>query len=164
MIYFTAEEIYLSILHSILYGVIFAALLSAIDCILKLSKQIPDYFSSVMVYEKIFSIPRRKRADECGIRIGKLRIFVYVIGFTIGYILLSYFSLDCVFRVYTLVLSLSFICFSKLTLGNLMIELFDRAFHLIICPLVIFLRIFIRPFRKIINKKANKITYFNQKG
>ncbi len=156
MIYFTAEEIYLSILHSIIYGTGFALALSAVDCIIRLAGRSREYFSSLFHYEKIFSVSSVKAKEISISSIGRIRLLIYIITFSVGYILLSYFSLDGIFRLYTLVLSLLIMYFTKLTLGAAAVKLFDKLLFVLLYPIVVVLRIVIRPFRKIFIKIREK--------
>ncbi len=156
MIYFTAEEIFWSFFHSIIYGIIFALGIVLIDCIIRLIRGLPQYFLSVKTYKRLLSLPERQNAHDIASDIGAVRMLLYVISFFIGYIILSYFSLDGVFRGYILALSLAALCLTRITLGRIILLIFEHLLYILLCPIIILMRILLAAFRKMTTKNGIK--------
>ena len=102
MKYFSAEEILFSVFCSVIYGVIFALLTLSVVLILDIVIAFPRRI------KKGFSYSGRLAAVEPFIQDKPIPVFFTVSGiilFFIGYVLLSYYSVDASFRLYVLLIS-----------------------------------------------------------
>ncbi|MBO5207114.1 MAG: hypothetical protein J6C09_05975 [Clostridia bacterium] len=110
MIYYSLSEIALSVLSALVYGLIFAFSLIFVKsalvrayCFVQLFFTVCFCFSGGSLKEKIRDGISGARES---LRFGNLSAFLTVLLFTVGIILLSYYSLDGAVRIYTVALSL----------------------------------------------------------
>ena len=114
MTYFTAEELILSFLYALVYGISYAAFVETIGALGKLFRNVPTFVQSVIIYDKL--CPPSYINLTPNDRHAGLRTFATTTAFSIGFILLSYFALDGEVRLYTLIASItSFFIFKMLT-------------------------------------------------
>ena len=151
MIYFTAEEIYLSFFYSAIYGVGFALLLVCFDMFFTISESLSEYYKSVLSYECITKINRPYLRKSVFRKAGRVRISLSILLFFVGYLLLSYFALDGISRFYTFVVALISTFALKVTLGKLIAILMLNLIHIIFYPLILLLRIIMHPILKMRN-------------
>ena len=145
MTYFTAEELLLSFLYALVYGISYAAFIETIGVLGKLFRNVPSVVQSVIIYDKLCSpscITLIKNDRHAGIR-----TFATTTAFSIGFIFLSYFALDGEVRLYTLIASItSFFIFKLLTkkyLSSTAYAILSVVFRL---PLIL-LRVILYPIR-----------------
>ena len=116
MIWFSGEQILFSILYSLIYGGIFALFVCFLSVLSTMIKN-----GAYML--ACFFIPGRKltasdlRVFEKEEKSGFI-IYLYIILFTLGFILLSYIALDGCIRAYTLLFSLISFYLIRLILKN----------------------------------------------
>lgn len=154
MIYFTAEELLRSVLHSIIYGAIYVVLMLVCSLLIYNLGVILSAPRSFVHYQKITELPSAN-AFGCDTRVlGAASAFLKVLIFSLGYILLSYYSLDGMLRIYTLIISvLSALATDRLVCRPLS-RLLKRVSSLALGALIILLRIVLLPARYILNKNA----------
>ena len=145
MIGYTSSELLLSVLHAMIYGAIFSVIYQLALLIYGLSLR-----GALVVYDKFFSLPRL-RGKLSLTDFGGIFAFFSLLGYFIGFLLLSYYSLDGQLRLYMLaVSSATFYCFNLsfcVILRNIIIFLLD----LILAFLTLGVRIILLPIRILIN-------------
>jgi len=156
MIYFSFSEILLSILHALLYGVIFGSVYHVIRSLIFIIKSLVRFPKDVLFYNKLFFF------CGCGIItiksnenkfIGAAKAFLETVIFTLGYILLMYYAVDGEVRVYLLLFSLLGLKLSFVSKGVLF--LVTRCLLIIeYCILIIF-RLGFFPFHKLFDYLLN---------
>ena len=102
MIYFTAYEIIRSVLSALLYGLLFAFFVCFVELCLGVSRNgVKSLFNSLVLGKII------KRNNLLGEekKTGAFLTFLFIILFSLGFILLSYLVLDGAIRFYTLIIS-----------------------------------------------------------
>ena len=118
MTFYTLYEILASTLHAAIYGASFALLIVFANVILKEFARLIAVPREIFCYSgKIFERPnptfKLKRGGKAR-RISKgIFVFLSVFLFTLGFILLSYYSLDGSIRLYMLAISISVMLFAK---------------------------------------------------
>ncbi len=146
MIWFSGREIFLSLFYSAVYGVSFAFLV----CILLLSSTLLNNIRKITIslikprQGMVLKFDLNSKVDS---NFSAAALFVLIIIFALGYIFLSYYTLDGGLRVYTLLISISSffifkILFSK-SIFKIILFLTNRIF--IFCAE--FLNIIIYPLR-----------------
>lgn len=160
MIGFEIKEIALSVLHSVIAGVIFAFVIALAEIIYSEVGKLLRAPREVFLFKgKLthvdFSPSKTAEQNRCGIT-GELLAFFKVVLFALVYVLLSYYSLDGVPRLYTLVfMLLSFFLSRRILLRypeRVIVWLVDRVYTV----LIIGLRIIFLPFKKIFGKYSKK--------
>ena len=159
MIGYTSSELLLSVLHAAIYGAIFSIIYQLALLIYGLSLRGASMLCEMVVYDKFFSLSRL-RGKLSLTDFGGIFAFFSLLGYFIGFLLLSYYSLDGQLRLYMLaVSSATFYCFNLsfcVILRNIIIFLLD----LILDFLTLAVRIILLPIRILINifqKKALNI-------
>ena len=158
MIYFSFKETFFSVLCSLAYGCLFGVFLSLLsvsfDCIRLFAERV--YKGVTLSFSESTRIGRGGRSKSS---FGKVRVFLLIILFTIGYILLSYYSLDGQIRLYTMLLSLISLYLSwkltSLSLQRLVFYIFDLSSRLL-CILISFLLILPKRIFLAVNRMFNK--------
>ena len=110
MIYYSLSEIAISALSALVYGLIFAFSLIFVKSTLVRAYYFVQLFFSVCFCFSGGSLKEKIRDGISGaresLRFGNLSAFLTVLLFSVGIILLSYYSLDGAVRIYTVALSL----------------------------------------------------------
>ena len=146
MIYFTAEDIFRSILCSIIYGVGYAISLTIFEVILSQKHNFGQYLVSVSKYERLTKIEHPDTSLKSYVSQNPIILAFSIFLFFIGYLLLSYFALDGVIRIYVLIIAIALTCLVRRTLGRFAVFSISKLIHLLISPIIIFLRIIMRLF------------------
>ena len=157
MMHFTFSEILQSLFHSLIYGVIFYLIYKLISTVLTFFRTLPNIIYRILHFsksQKVTSLINCSEKQKC---CGTL-VSVYFIIFTIGFLLLSYYSLDGIMRAYTLLISLSsfFLC------KRLFDKIFDSVFGFIFGAIFYCLGLILCPIRRFfsfIYRKFTKSTY-----
>jgi hypothetical protein len=147
MIYFTAEEIYLSIIYSFIYGAGLALILTVFKVILGVRCAIGKYAESILHYERITKVENYCKYSKTT-RYGRVYTVFSITMFFLGYLLLSYYALDGNLRIYTFLISLLSTRIFHRIIEPLISTLCCGLIHSLICPLVILLRIIMHPILK----------------
>ena len=130
MIYFSFQEILFSVVASLIYGLGFGScyhLLSVFGRMLKALLSLPR--EALFYRGSIFCVERRKGEARGFLSdlSGNIKVFFFTVLFVVGYILLSYLTLDGELRLYTLALSaLGFL--SSVLLKIPLLKLVDALF------------------------------------
>lgn len=156
MIYFTADEIGRSLLIALAYGVFFCLIISLFDVIYGTIKDLFYSLKQIIVYEKITSevnfveLKIKKEGSAAG-------VFVSVVLFFIGYILISYMTLDGCVRIYMLIVSSASLFLLKLIICDKFVFLMRKILRSVICGFVIALRTLLYPLCRFYQKIRSKI-------
>ena len=150
MITFTYAEIALSVIYAMLFGCVFAGVLSIICLLCDLVLKIPKMMKDIIVFEKILPAPsfdflKSRRKD------GGFIAFFSVILFTLGFLLLSYYTLDGIIRIYMLILSFAAFYLAKMTFLNVFERLLLFILTWVLKPFAVSVRLIIYPLKRFIS-------------
>ncbi len=106
MIWFSPSEIGYSIICSLIYGAVFAALVCFVSLLSTLLSNAKAVLSSFVLPNKV-RIKQSELLRQAKSDISSFITVLLIILFTLGYILLSYYTLDGSMRSYTLLLSVA---------------------------------------------------------
>ena len=141
MIYFTAEDVFCSILCAFIYGVGYALLLTFFEVIICEKCGLNQYINYILKYEKIRKIEHPDTTHSNYILQNRILLSFSIFLFFVGYLLLSYFTLDGALRIYVLITAISVTYFIRQTLGKHIIVITSKLIHAILYPLILSLRI-----------------------
>lgn len=141
MIYFTAEDVFRSILCSIIYGICYAFLLTFFEVIICEKRGLNQYINSIFKYEKLSKIERPDTTPSNYILQNRIILSFSIFLFFAGYLLLSYFTLDGALRMYVLIIAISLTYFIRQTLGKYIITITSKLIRTILYPVIVLLRI-----------------------
>ena len=152
MKYFTAEEIFRSIVSALIYGTFFEILCIIIYSFCTLISELISLPRKVFFYGgKLMSSPYATVADNNSpTRVrgaGAFVLIVKVLLFSLGFLLLSYYSLDGVIRAYLLLLSLSSLYLVRNLIRPIAIHAFSTILRWLLSFLIIVLRTVTYPVR-----------------
>lgn len=156
MIYFSSSEILISVIASALYGVLFSLFSLAFVVFACLFKEFFRSVKNAFDYSiKLSAIPLKNPNKSTG----GVYVFLGIIAFSLGYVLLCYFSLDASFRLYVLLISATtyFIFYSFI--NKIITPILNAIIFRVLFCLSAVLRIFAFPFFKIyvyIKEKKDK--------
>ena len=159
MISFSINEIHLSIGYAAGYGVAYSAIFSLCLLLRAVIFSLSKILSDIFKFEKIFPLPSFKKHIKLSER-GAVFSFLSVIIFTLGFVLISYFALDGVLRVYMLVFAFASFYLSKFALFDFLNRLFVWIFDKLLMLLCLFLRISFAPIRFLFKFIKSRIIYF----
>ncbi len=154
MIWFSGIEIFLSLSSSVIYGAVFALFVCFFFLLSTLIKNGKKAFVSALdpksrrIRSKQLEVYLKKELSATG-------KFFLILLYTLGYVLLSYYSLDGCVRIYTLLFSLLSLFVFKLLLSDSVLRLILLLFNRLIVILALILSIFAYPFKKLYIKKYN---------
>jgi hypothetical protein len=155
MMGFTGEELLLSVLHAVIYG----GACSVIYCILKLLCDLPSSLGRVCkdiaVYENILSVKEPQRYVILGKR-GWLFSFLGLIAYFVGFLLLSYYSLDGQVRIYMLLISSASFYVFDLSFCVVLRRIILFLFYQILAIVTVALRIVLLPIKIFVRKFYKK--------
>lgn len=136
MISFTNPEIFLSIIYAVLYGGFFAFGYSVLLTVNSLIKSSSDIMLGILRFDKIFPLPRYKSLLNSQ-KHGPIIAFLSIVFFSVGFVLLSYLSLDGIIRLYMLVLSFASFYLLKITIFDFLRRLttFIFDYMIMVCAL-----------------------------
>ena len=162
MISFTINEILTSVLLSVIYGAIAAVLGHLFGSIIIFVKSFARLADDVLLYEgKLIARVKadyQKHNSGFSLLYDWISVFLGIVAYTLGYIVLSYYLLDGVLRLYVLILSVS----SFFVLRKLLHRAFNKLTVVISLLLygatVISLRFLAFPIRFIVNRLISKQT------
>ena len=104
MIGFSEQELIISALYAVIYGILFSFAYRLFSILIHVIKEAPRLCSEVVFANKIF--PAVKINSRLGNgKNGPISAFFSTVLYFIGFLLLSYFCLDGQLRVYMLVIS-----------------------------------------------------------
>lgn len=152
---FSASEIYLSVISATVYGAICGIFYIFIMLLFRYGRTIVNSIAKA-------SIVAPDDATESPVP--EILAFLFTVAFGIGFILLSYYSLDGEIRVYMLILSLCSLLVFSLLLKRIFVPIADRIFSFIFNLIFKIINVFIWPFltlgkaiiRKISKKRLKK--------
>lgn len=148
---FSYSEIVHSVLYAVLYGGIYFSIFLFSRIAFSKIADLKKLLISLFVYPKI---TERSRCTEGLIKTSSLMTFFDILIFGLGFILLSYFSLDGCIRIYMAVISCSVFFTLKKFLFFRLHSLFLFIIYCVEYPLIFILRIIILPFIHLIRKKS----------
>jgi hypothetical protein len=152
MMGFTGEELLLSVLHALIYGAIFSAVYQMMRIAFDMILALPTACKDMLIYKNIFSVTDFNRYTSVDKR-GWFFSFFSLIAYFLGFLLLSYYSLDGQVRIYMLLISsatfyafnLSFcVVFRRIVLFLLgqILAIVTVALRIVLLPIKIFVRKF----------------------
>ena len=159
MISFSINEILVSIGYAAGYGVAYSAIFSLCLLIRALIFSLSNILSDIFRFEKIFPLPSFKKHIKLSER-GAIFSFLSVIIFALGFILISYFALDGVVRVYMLFFAFAAFYLSKFVLFDFLNKIFVWFFDKLLMLLCLFLRISFAPIRSLFKFVKSRLKYF----
>ena len=159
MIAFSTDEIVRSVYYSILYGMLYCGFISIFQVASGLLLSLKELLNHVLNYEKIFILPKRILSTKFG-KIGPFTVFLYFIFYSIGFVLLSYLTLDGIVRIYMIIISSATIFLLKPTFYAFSSKIVLEAFELFLKISCVFIRIIILPVKLVIKQVKNKIILF----
>ena len=152
MIYFSPAEILCSLLHAVVFGMGFSFFYQLFVAILRTAKSIPGLMNEILFAERIFPFPSVKGKFKEGEE-GGMTAFLSVIFFFLGFLLLSYFSLDGRVRIYMLVVSSASLYAFNYAFSVILGAFFCNAFDLILAVASTVIRCVMLPFKLLFRKK-----------
>ena len=150
MIAFTTEEILLSIIYSIGFGVIFSCLYSASLALISLLKSGSKIFAFFMTSASPFDGFKEKWSFRT-YSPGPVHSFLSVILFAIGFSITSYISLDGEIRLYTLIVSFASFYLSNSAFSIILNRVFLKISSLVFALFSCFLRLILSPFYMLVH-------------
>lgn len=145
MIYFTSDEILISIICALIFGGAIAIIFVLLDSIWRvLHFCIENARLIYMPKMPLSQIFKRNFAREYDCSAAE--VTVRVVSCAVGFILLSYAVLDGEIRLYMLFLASASFYLSKNTLCRLVKILLDRSLRLVCCFVILILRTVFYPF------------------
>lgn len=149
MIYFSLSKVIFSIFHALIYGILFGFICSVFKYIPPVLKNIIIIPKSLIVYSGPISSYRFiKNRDKKATAFGNLAVFFKIVLFSLGFILLSYYSLDGEARFYLVVFSLIGVKLSRIL--SVLLYALLLPIKRILYFLLIFLRIILYPLKIIV--------------
>ena len=153
MIYFTAEEIFGSIIYAALYGGGFAAFYVLATFLSEELIMIKYVLKSSAKYDKFFEIPESLKCGdtkaEVSDTLAAILKFSFILLYGVGFILLSYFALDGTFRIYLLAITLMSYWMVFLTLRATLVKILSKIVFLLNITTIYIFRLLLYPFIKI---------------
>lgn len=151
MIYFEDFEVFSSVIHALIYGLLFALFYFSALATKKVIYITIPALKSIVIYKKpIYKTEIIKKSTDNDKDEGALFVFIFTLAFFLGFTLLSYYSLDGQFRIYMLLFSLASFLISNLASKKYLIPAFEFLLKRILALTVVFLRIIILPLRFLI--------------
>lgn len=156
MKFFTASEIFSSVIFAVLTGTIFGCIYKCFESLICALKKIIFIFFDSFFLSADFSI---QKFNEAKIKRKNLKMSLFLknifegIMFTlfgIATLLLLYICLDGVFRVYIIVIAVIFFIISVKTIAQGFSRLFDWVFNKAYSMVLFLLSIILVPFSKVI--------------
>ena len=152
MIYFEAEEIFLSVLHSFAYGFAFSLFTLLPRLLIYSSRFVFTLPKSLVCYQRITdAVKPREISGEY--RLAKaVTVFLGVVTFFVGYILLSYYSLDGAIRAYTLLICVFSAAVTEKLICPFLLRVLKRLASPICFAISVILRIIALPIKVLLDK------------
>ena len=158
MIAFTTKEIINSVFLSFAYGAISSFCYTIILTINSLLNNAPTIFERIVVFDNVFPVPHHRKLLDTKKK-GPLIVFISILFFGIGFILLSYLALDGEIRLYMLIVSSALFYLLNLTFFDIFRKIVFLIFDCFIVALSIPIRLFIYLLKKLFHlfiKFSNK--------
>ncbi len=153
MISFTTEEILASILYSLGYGALFFVLISALRLLLSIVSAIPTIVKKQIVFSKVLPLPDFKECIKPR-GVGGVFLFLSIIAFSLGFVTISYISLDGMIRIYMLILSFAAFYLLNSAFFNFLSRIYICILNLGLRIMTLILRVVFYPIFYLIHKKV----------
>lgn len=147
MMSFSEREILLSVVYSMIYGVIFSSFYSFILVTSSMVKSIPIVLKKILVFDKLLPAPKTRSCITKSS--GKITAFLSVIAFALGFSLLSYIALDGQIRIYMLVLSSASLYISNFVFFGIFEAVISSVFDIVIFVISLSVRCLIMAVKKV---------------
>ncbi len=144
MIYFTAGEIFRSLIYGAIYGVLCALLCFFIRAFRLILKDVVACVRQIFFWKKISDKIILDGSFD-NISPSSAGVIVEIVSFTLGFILLSYIALDGLIRVYLLITVSASFYLSKMAIFGVFKRFFVRAFRLLLIFLTMIVRTALSP-------------------
>ena len=144
MIYFTTFEILCSIIYGALYGVLFAFLFSILGIIRFIISDILQCLKQIFIYK---SIRDKIYFDSSFYNVcrSSAGVIFEIIVFTLGFIVVSYATLDGLVRGYMLIVISAAVYVSKNAFSLFFDKVFIKIFHVFLACIVKVFRVLLYP-------------------
>ncbi len=154
MIAFSTYETIISVLYAALYGACFCILYSLMIILRNIINSLVDLMRNIVCYDKIFVLPKGivSKNDR---NIGAPFLFISVILYVIGIVLVSYAALDGIIRLYMIIISSALFFLLKNTFFSKLNKLFFVIFDYFMSFGCILMRIILFPAKFLYNKIKN---------
>lgn len=142
-----------TILHSIffatIYGVLFAITSTIVSIMISLLSKLPEIIREVFVYDGLFSNPKFLLSKNTPT---SFSTFASVLCFTLGFIILSYYSLDGEIRIYMFIISTASYYLARFAFCAFFEKIFSLNIRVFLQALIYFLRAILYPFVYFVRK------------
>lgn len=156
MMDFNSAEICLSVLYAIIFGFCFFILFSLMNICRDFLRGIIPYLKEAVRFKRIFPLPSFNIYLKEG-RSSALFLIISILTFSLGFILLSYLTLDLQLRLYMLVIYFASFYVSYFAFFAFLKSVFLRISGLLLSLVCILLRVVIFPIKLIICKFSQKV-------
>ncbi len=155
MIGFNIGEIFNSVIYAFAFGVIFSVAFSLCRLVRGMLASILDVTSEFIKFSKIFPLPNFKKFINPK-KNGAVFSFLSIIFFTLGFILISYLSLDGTIRIYMLIVSFASFYLSNFTFCEILSKILLCILNLFLKFLCLIFRIIASPIKMILKRRNGK--------
>ncbi len=156
MISFSTGEIMISVGYAILWGIVFSAAYALCILLVGLMRSLPKIVRDIFVFDKILPTPSFASYLSIGKR-GAFFSFASVVIFTVGFNIISYFSLDGVIRIYMLIISSAAFYVSKIVLFDILSKLLLWLISALLMMLCVVFRLLVTPLKWLFSFLINNI-------
>lgn len=160
MISFSTQEIIISVVYALIWGTVFCAGYSAALLVVNILKSLQSIIKDIFVFDRIFALPDFEKYITHR-SAGPVNLFLSIILYTVGFNLISYFSLDGIIRAYMLFISSASFFISKIAFFDFLSKLFGKIISFALGIFSVLCRIAVTPVIVIKNnfnkKRASKL-------
>lgn len=149
MIFFSLNEIMISVLLAILYGACFAGFIDLFILFRNVIVSLPGLMRDVLEYDKLFNLPS-EILKKNRYNINSISLFFCFLIYVIGFIFISYASLDGMIRIYMIVISSASLFVTKNKIFDKLYVVLFGAINFILGLLCVAIRVFLYPFKKVL--------------
>ena len=154
MIAFSTYETIISVLYAALYGACFCILYSLMIIIRNIINSLVDLMENIVCYDKIFVLPKGivSKNDR---NIGASFLFISIILYVIGIVLVSYAALDGIIRLYMIIISSALFFLLKFAFFNKFNKILFAIFDYFLSFVCVLMRIILFPAKFLYDKIKN---------
>lgn len=149
MIFFSLNEIMISVLLAILYGACFAGFIDLFILFRNVIVSLPGLMRDVLQYDKLFNLPS-EILKKNRYNINSISLFFCFLIYVIGFIFISYASLDGMIRIYMIVISSASLFVTKNKIFDKLYVVLFGAINFILGLLCVAIRAFLYPLKKVL--------------
>ena len=150
MIYFDFREIVSSVLHSLIYGAFFSVFSLTFLVLKGFLGSAFRALCQIFVYNGSLFKTEWRGGKGWGAKFSSVSAFLFTVMFSLGFIFLSYYSIDGQIRVYMLLIAVSVFLLVRFLFENRLRAIICRLFELVLSIFIIISRIILLPFRNFV--------------